>query len=49
MKRGKGKDAEYHVEKILACRTRKGKKQVLIKWKGYPNSFNSWEPATNLV
>ena len=47
--RGKGKDAEYHVEKILAHRTRKGQKQVLIKWKGYPNSFNSWEPASNLV
>ena len=47
--RGKGKDAEYRVEKILAHRTRKGQKQVLIKWKGYPNSFNSWEPASNLV
>ena len=47
--RGKGKDAEYCVEKILAHRTRKGQKQVLIKWKGYPNSFNSWEPASNLV
>ena len=43
--RGKGKD----VEKILACRTRKGQKQVLIKWKGYPSSFNSWEPASNLI
>ena len=47
--RGKGKDVEYRVEKILAHRTRKGQKQVLIKWKGYPNSFNSWEPASNLV
>ena len=47
--RGKGKDAEYHVEEILAHRTRKGQKQVLIKWKGYPNSFNSWESASNLV
>ena len=47
--RGKGKNTEYCVEKILAHRTRKGQKQVLIKWKGYPNSFNSWEPVTNLV
>ena len=47
--RGKGKDAEYRVEEILAHRTRKRQKQVLIKWKGYPNSFNSWEPASNLV
>ena len=47
--RAKGQDAEYHVEKVLAHRTWKGQKQVLIKWKGYPNSFNSWEPASNLV
>ena len=45
----KGKDSEFFVEKILAERTRKGHKQVLIKWKGYPDSFNSWEPASNLV
>ena len=45
----KGKDSEFLVEKILAERTRKGHKQVLIKWKGYPASFNSWEPASNLV
>ena len=39
--RGKGKDAEYHVEKIMVQRTQKVQKQVLIKWKRYPNSFNS--------
>ena len=37
------------VETIIAERTRKGQKQVLIKWKGYPDSFNLWEPASNLV
>ena len=47
--KGKGKDSEFLVEKILVERTRKGHKQVLIKWKGYPDSFNSWEPASNLV
>ena len=47
--RGKGKDAQYRVEKILAERIRKGPKQVLIKWKGYPETFNSWEPIKNLV
>ena len=46
--RGKGKDTEYHVKKVLAKRTRKGQEQVLIQWIGYPNSLNSWEPATNL-
>ena len=47
--KGKGKDSEFLVEKILAERTRKRHKQVLIKWKGYPDSFNLWEPASNLI
>ena len=47
--KGKCKDPEFLVEKILAERTRKGHNQVLIKWKGYSDSFNSWEPASNLV
>ena len=47
--KGKGKDSEFLVEKIPAERTRKGHKQVLIKWKGYTDSFNSWGPASNLV
>ena len=45
--KGKGKDSEFPVEKILAERTRKGHKQVLIKWKGYRDSFNLWEPASH--
>ena len=47
--KGKGKDFEFLLEKILPEGTRKGHKQVLIKWKGYPDSFNSWEPASNLM
>lgn len=35
-------DQYYKVEKILKTRTRKGKKEYLIKWLGYPESFNSW-------
>ena len=46
---GKDKNTEYAVEKILGHRTRRGQKQVLIKWKGYSNAYNSWEPADNLV
>ena len=45
---GKDSKTNYTVEKILGERTRKGKKQVLIKWKGYSNKFNSWEPVENL-
>lgn len=44
-----GKDVAFRVEKILRRRTHKGKKEVLIKWKGYSDEFNSWEPVNNLI
>ena len=46
--RGKDNKSTYSVEKILKERTRNGKKEVLIKWKGYSEKFNSWEPIENL-
>ena len=42
-------DAEYHIEKILRRWKVNGKEQVLIKWKGYSEDFNSWEPIENLT
>lgn len=33
----------FKIEKILKRRTKNRQKQVLVKWLGYPNSFNSWE------
>ena len=41
---------EYEVESILGQRTygRWKKKQYLVKWKGYSNAHNSWEPAENV-
>ena len=33
----------YDIETILDTRRRGGKTQYLVKWKGYPASFNSWE------
>ena len=46
---GKSDDSEFRIEKILKERTRNGKKEVLIKWQGYPDSYNSWEPIENIV
>lgn len=37
----------YDVEKVIRTRIRHGKKEYLVKWAGYPESFNSWE--TNVV
>lgn len=39
----------YKVEKVLKTRKRQGKTEYLIKWLGYPESFNSWEPESNLA
>ena len=38
---------EYEVERVLASRRRGRKKQLqlLIKWKGYPEADNTWEPV----
>jgi hypothetical protein len=35
-------DDVYDVEKILKTRKRRGKTEYFVKWKGYPDKFNSW-------
>ena len=39
-------DEEFKIEKIVATRGRGRNKQVLIKWLGWPEKFNTWEPAS---
>ena len=38
-------EEEYEVENILAHKMKQRTMHFLVKWKGYPSSENSWEPA----
>jgi len=42
------KTEDYIVEKVVDKRNVKGKTQYLLKWKGYPDEENTWEPVENL-
>lgn len=44
-------EEEFVVEAVLGERYNKKKKmkEYLLKWKGYSDAENTWEPETNLV
>ena len=41
-------EGDYAFENIINKRRRKGTNEYLVKWVGYPESANTWEPETNL-
>ena len=45
-----GEDEHYEVETVLQSRPSPNRRgiQYLVKWKGYPNSENSWLPASQM-
>lgn len=46
---GSDEDPEYVVEKVLEKKVDEGILKYLVKWKNYPASSNTWEPAENLA
>ena len=42
-------ETRYEVEEILNSRLSRGKLQFLIKWKGYTDEHNSWQPESNVL
>jgi transposase InsO family protein len=51
--RRKRPTVNYEVEKILDSRvderSRNGEREYLVKWKGYTDLYNTWEPARHLT
>jgi len=39
---------EWEIEKILDLQQRHGKNKYLVRWKGYTQGDNTWEPEENL-
>ncbi|XP_054159192.1 chromobox protein homolog 3-like [Oppia nitens] len=43
-----GGDGQYVVEKVVDKRRRNNKVEYMIKWQGYDDNDNTWEPLLNL-
>ena len=42
-------ETEYKIEKIIKKRKRRGHEELLVKWMGWSEKFNSWVKKTDIV
>ena len=42
-------EESYKVENILNSKLVRGKVHYLVKWEGYSDKHNSWEPESNVL
>lgn len=49
MNKKKGMDNVFEVDRILNKKVVKGKVKYFIKWEGYPDDQNTWEPESNVL
>ena len=40
--------SKYEVEEVLNSQLKRGKLEYLVKWSGYTDDYNTWEPKSNL-
>ena len=40
---------EYEVKQVLDSQLKRGKLKYLVKWSGYTDDHNTWEPESNLI
>lgn len=38
-------ESEFRIQKVIARRTNKGKKEIKVRWMGWPPKYDSWLPA----
>lgn len=41
-------DSLFKIDKILKRRVRAGRRELYVRWKGYPEKFNKWIPETDV-